>query len=101
MNVIIDAGLTEPPSEVSVFRDITLYSNVFLQHDILLECVSDMKDMYWYWLKRKGAFDYVEDFIERNQENGITIRPVGASISVKYLRVETLSDVISKLKTIS
>jgi len=101
MNLIIDASLTEPPSEVAVFRDITLYSNVFLNHDILVECVSDMKDMYWYWLKRKGAFDYVQDFIEHNQENGITIRPDHASISVKYLRAETLARVISRLRAIS
>jgi hypothetical protein len=101
MNLIIDAGLTEPPSEIAVFRDITLYSNVFLEHHILLECMSDMKDMYWYWLKHRGAFDYVDDFIERGQEQGITIRPERANISVKYLRVETLNKVISRLRAIS
>ena len=101
MNLIIDAGLTEPPSEVAVFRDITLYSTVFLNHDILLECVSDMKDMYWYWLKHRGAFDYVEDFIERGMEHGITIRPRNSSISVKYLKSENLNNVISRLRLIS
>jgi len=101
MNLIIDAGLTEPPSEVAVFRDVTLYSDIFLHHDILLECVADMKDMYWYWLKREGAFDFVQDFIERGDEHGITIRPTGGNISVKYLRAETLSKVISRLRAIS
>ena len=101
MNLIIDAGLTEPPSEVAVFRDVTLYSSVFLEYDILLECVNDMKDMYWYWLKRKGAFDYVEDFIEHGMEHGVTIRPNRSTISVKYLRAETLNDVITRLRIIS
>ena len=101
MNLIIDAGLTEPPSETSVFRDVTLYSSVFLEYDILLECVNDMKDMYWYWLKRKGAFDYVEDFIEYGMEHGVTIRPSRGTISVKYLRSETLNDVITRLRIIS
>ena len=101
MNLIIDAGLTEPPSEVTVFRDVTLYSSVFLEYDILLECVNDMKDMYWYWLKRKGAFDYVEDFIEHGVEHGVTIRPRKGTISVKYLRSETLNDVITRLRIIS
>lgn len=101
MNLIIDAGLTEPPSEVAVFRDVTLYSTVFLDYDILLECVNEMKDMYWYWLKRVGAFDFVEDFIERGMESGVTIRPRLGTISVKYLRAETLNDVINRLQQIS
>jgi len=101
MNLIIEAGLTEPPSEVAVFRDVTLYSTVFLDYDVLLECVNDMKDMYWYWLKRRGAFDYVEDFIENGMETGVTIRPHRGTISVKYLRAETLNRIISRLRIIS
>ena len=91
MNLIIDASLTEPPSEVSVFRDVTLYSNVFLKYNILIECESDMKDLYYYWLKNRGAFDFVDDFIQVNEEDGITMRPADANISIKYLRAENFN----------
>ena len=71
MNLIIDASLSEPPSEVSVFRDVTLYSNVFLNYNILIECDTDMKDLYDYWLKIRGAFDFVDDFVVYDEENGL------------------------------
>tara|TARA_B100000676_G_C18030843_1_gene818588 strand:- start:503 stop:817 length:315 start_codon:yes stop_codon:yes gene_type:complete len=98
VNVIIDADLTNPPSEVAVFRDITMYSKVFLNYDVLLECVSDMKDVYWYWLKRRGAFDFVDDFVTFDEERGISIRPKKGTITIKYLRVEELNKVIYLLK---
>lgn len=98
MNLIIDADLTNPPSEISVFRDITLYSKVFLELDILLECESDHKDIYYYWLKNRGAFDYIDDFVNSDQESGITIRSSNATITLKCLRVEELNKVIYLLK---
>ena len=100
MNLIIDASLSEPPSEVSVFRDVTLYSNVFLNYNILIECDTDMKDLYYYWLKNRGAFDFVDDFVVYDEENGITMRPNKATISINYLRAEKLNWIINRLKTI-
>lgn len=101
MNLIIDAELTEPPSEVPVFRDITLYSKIFLEMMVLLKCQSDMKDLYWYWLKNRGAFDFVEDIIEEGMEPGIILGSENATIKIKYLRVENLNYVIDRLKNIS
>ncbi len=98
MNLIIDADLTNPPSEISVFRDITLYSKVFLDYNILLECEQDDKDLYYYWLKNRGAFDFIDDFILYNQEKGFTIRPKLATITLKYFRVQELNKVIYLLK---
>jgi len=101
VKLIIDATLTEPPSEVSVFRDVTLYSNLYLNYEILLECNNDAKDLYWYWLKNRGAFDFVEDFVEKNQENGITMRRDDANIVVRILRTESLNRVIKQLISFS
>lgn len=98
MNLIIDADLTNPPSEISVFRDITLYSKVFLNLDVLLECESEYKDIYYYWLKNRGAFDYVDDFVTLEEENGVTIRSSNATIQIKYLRAEELNNIIYLLK---
>ena len=101
MNLIIDAGLTEPPSEVPVFRDVTLYSTMFLEMMVLLQCESSMKDLYWYWLKKRGAFDFVQDIIEEGVEPGIKIGSQKANIVIKYLRAENLNFVIDRLKSIS
>jgi hypothetical protein len=99
MKLLIDARLTEPPSEISVFRDITLYSTIFLNYDVLLECDDEVKDMYWYWLRNRGAFDYVSDIVKIGAERGITIRQKEkADIVLKYLRVEQLQMIINKLR---
>ena len=102
MNLIIDAGLTEPPSEVPVFRDVTLYSTVFLEMMVLLQCDPSMKDLYWYWLKNRGAFDFVQDIIEEGMEHGVKMGTANrANIAIKYLRVENLNFVLDRLKCIS
>lgn len=94
MKLIIDADLTNPPSEISVFRDITLYSKVYLNFDVLLECESQYTDIYYYWLKNRGAFDYVDDFVELEQEQGITIRSTNGTITLNYIRAEELNNII-------
>jgi hypothetical protein len=96
-NLIVDADLTEPPSETSVFRDVTLYAKTFLDHDVLVECEREVVDLYWYWLKRRGAFDFVDDFVEVGGEIGIRLNTRGGSIVVKRLTAETLGFVINRL----
>ena len=97
-NIIVDADLTEPPSEVSVFRDVTLYVKVFLKHDLLIECDNDVVDLYWYWLKSRGAFDYVDDFVNAEMvEGGIRVARSGTGIIVERLTVETLGYVVNRL----
>tara|TARA_A200000159_G_C7333195_1_gene343873 strand:+ start:1125 stop:1433 length:309 start_codon:yes stop_codon:yes gene_type:complete len=99
MNLIINAELTEPPSEVAVFRDVTLYSSSFLDMAVLLLCNPEMKDLYWYWLRKRGAFDFVSDIVGVDENaSGIKIAQSSANIVVKYLRNENLNYVISRLK---
>lgn len=98
VNLIIDADLTNPPTEISVFRDVTLYSKIFLDYTILLECDNRHRDIYYYWLKSKGAFDYVDDFINFGDEYGVTIRHEYGTICVEYLSSSKLNEIISLLK---
>ena len=98
MNIIIDEDLTNPPTEISVFRDVTLYSKVFLDCDVLLECEPTDRDIYYYWLKTRGAFDYVDDFINFGDEHGVTIRQRKGTICIEYLSAHKLNQIISILK---
>ena len=74
MLLLIDSLLTEPPSSITLFRDITLYANVFKNHEILLECDNEMKDYYYKWLKQKGAFDFISVIVPYGSEKGVSIR---------------------------
>lgn len=96
-NLIVDADLTEPPSETSVFRDVTLYAKTFLDHDVLIECERDVVDLYWYWLKKRCAFDFVDDFVDMGTEFGIRLNSRGGSIVVRRLTAESLNFVIGRL----
>jgi hypothetical protein len=99
--VSISASLTEPPSSVTCFRDVTLYSHCFLGNENLLECSPDLKDIYWRWLKRHGAWDFVDDIIERNQEHSISIRRKKGSISIPAIEAHTLNFILTTLKQYS
>ena len=96
--VIIDARFTEPPSSVSVFRDVSLYASIFLNSNVLVECSRKDRDLYWYWLKNKGAFDYVNDFVDPNSEMGILISYLRGQVSIVKLDADTLNFVTTELK---
>lgn len=99
MNLIIDSSLSEPPSEVSCFRDVTLYSKIFIFDDVLLQCPTGTRSLYWKWLKKHGAHDFISDLILINDlESGIKISPKKGNIIVSEISGRTLSHVINCLK---
>jgi hypothetical protein len=99
--LIIDAELTAPPSEVVLFRDITLFSHVFLGKNVVLECKRSERDFYYKWLKDKCAWDYVEDFVVPRTVNGWSIRPKNANLELKRIDYSNLSLIIDKLNILS
>jgi hypothetical protein len=101
MLIIVDADLTAPPSKVTCFRDITLYSSVFLNKEVVIECEDHHKDTYWYWLKNNYAWDYVEDIIKPFSEYGISIRSKKANITIPRIDYNSLSYVIGRLSAYS
>jgi hypothetical protein len=96
--VIIDAELSAPPSEVCLFRDVTLFSNFFLKRDIVLECPKEYRDYYYKWLKNMCAWDYVLDFVRPRSELGITIRTNSANISIEKIDYTNYSRIINDLQ---
>ena len=74
MNLIISSGLIEPPTEVFPFRHLTSTSKCDYKLNVLIESEQSMKDMYWFFIREKGMFDYIEDIITpEERENGIRI----------------------------
>jgi hypothetical protein len=74
MTIIFDSSLCVPPSEVIVFRDVTLFCSI---HDLLLQCERESQDFYWKWLKKYGAWDFLQQIVEENEELGYKIGPKG------------------------
>ena len=97
MPIIIDATLTEPPSSVMCFRDLTLYAKCFIERNVIVECEEEMQDIYWKWLKRYGAFDFVEDLVCPFSLAGFSVRPSSGNITVPLIDEINLNFIRSRL----
>lgn len=97
MLIIIDAELSAPPSEVCLFRDITLFSSCFLKKNVILECKKEERDYYYKWLKNRGSWDFIEDMVKPNTEYGFSIRPQKANIVVPRITYYNFQKIISGL----
>jgi hypothetical protein len=70
VHIIINAQLVTPPSSISCFRTLTMVANVFCHHEVILE--TDFgKDVYYRFLKKFGAMDFVEDILLTGEETGL------------------------------
>ena len=100
MKLIIESCLSEPPSEISCFRDVTLYARTYKLEDVLLECPPGTRSMYWSWLKGFGAHDFISYLIiDTERESGFTLKTdKRADISVDKITCDNLNYIISKLK---
>ncbi len=98
MNLLISGRLSHPPSSINCFRDVTLYASVFANFDVLVACERKNRDKHWRWLKKHGAFDFVEDIIDYNAEQGVTISPNPPySIQVHHILATDLNRIIRYL----
>jgi len=98
MNLIISAPLCEPPSEVSCFRDVTLYGKIFVFEDILVQCVSGTRSLYWKWLKQHGAHDFISQLIrDREKESGFRISSTKGNLNIPRINADNLNFIISAL----
>lgn len=71
MNLLIRDVLVNPPTWFLSFRDLTLYCDVFLRIDVLIE--SAEPDVYYHWIKPRGGMDFVKDFVRPGSEDGIRL----------------------------
>ena len=102
MNLIIDSTLSEPPSEMSCFRDVTMYSKVFRFENVLLSCKMGTRSMYWNWLKNNGAHDFISYVLHEGElESGALIHPKKGDIVIDRINALNLNYIITRLKQIS
>ena len=101
MILIIESCLTEPPSEIACFRDVTLFAKVYVFEDILLECKEGTRSMYWKWLKRYGAHDYISQLIkDTEKEHGFTIKTRRGNLTTDRITCENLNEIVTRLQRV-
>jgi hypothetical protein len=100
MPLIIRAELVNPPTWFASFRDLTLYSNVFLGAQIVIETEGN-PDPYWKWIKPRGGMDFIKDFVRPGTENGVRldIEPIHPrSIITDRIAPENVHRLIAQIK---
>jgi hypothetical protein len=100
MKLKIESCLTEPPSEISCFRDVTLYARTWIFEDVLLVCPPGTRSIYWDWLRSHGAHDFVSALIRADEkEPGYSIGTTpGSNIVTDRIACYNLSEIISLLQ---
>jgi hypothetical protein len=98
--LIINGHLMFPPSEVSCFRDITLYVHVFVEVPVVVQVESKHVDDCYRYMKQTGSFDYVQDIIAPQTETGVILSDSAPyHVRARKLWAGNLNRVINDLKT--
>lgn len=102
MKLLIDGKLALPPSSVSCFRDVTLYSSVFGEFEVLVETRKKHRDQVWSWLRDQRALDFVDDFVRPTHAHGVSLsHRRGCNICVTRITAHNLEFIISRLSQLS
>jgi hypothetical protein len=99
MKVLIRDQLVCPPTWFLSFRDLTLYCNVFLKHEVLIE--TEDTDIYYPWIKTRGGMDFIEDFVVPGIEEGLRIdfdRHFPNTIITDRIAPENVQKLIGKIR---
>lgn len=73
MVLVLQATLSAPPSSVHCFRDVSLYATVFRNLEVITCCESGTRDIYWKWLKKHGAMDFIKDIVREREVKGYMV----------------------------
>lgn len=102
MNLIIVAGLSEPPTESLPFRHVTSVAKIDFKLDILIEAEQEQKDLYFKYMGRLGLLDYIEQLITpMEREEGVRLDTelnYPYTIPVKAITFENFINIINQIK---
>ena len=101
MNLIVVTELTN--NDGLYFRYVTMMAKTELDYNILIEAEKQEVDKYYKLLKPKGWFDFVDDFVFPNQEEGVRIDTelnYPMTIQVPYIRCENTLNLLGQLKSL-
>ena len=101
MNLIVVTELTN--NDGLYFRYISMMAKTELDYDVLIEAREEDVDKYYKLLKSKGWFDFVDDFVLPNQEEGVRIDTelsYPMTIQVPYIKCENTLNLLGQLKSL-
>jgi hypothetical protein len=105
MNLIIASELTgDPPSEGLYFRHLTMVAKKELFYDVVIEAEEENIDIYYHFLKKRGWFDFVDDFVLPEWRiDGVRIDTelsYPMTVRTKYIRCENTPALLGQIKNL-
>ena len=105
MNLIISSELTsDPPSEGLYFRYVTMVAKQDLDYSVVIETEKRNIDKYYRFLKIKGWYDYIEDFvIPEWRVEGVRIEPTlnyPRTIRAAFIKYENVPVLLGQMKSL-
>jgi len=102
--IIVDELSSDPPSEGLYFRFLTMVAKKDLNYDVLLESESEMVDINWKFLKKRGWFDFVDDIIvpEWRLEGVRVDTDINYPMTIRtpYIRCENTPNLLGQIKSL-
>ncbi len=107
MSLIIVSDLINPPSEGLYFRHLTMVSKLDFYHEVLVESEKEYVDIYYKYLKNKGWYDFVDEFVlpewrieAIRVDTELNYPKTVKANSIKYENVENLIKQVKELTSI-
>ena len=105
MSLIVVSDLINPPSEGLYFRHLTMVSKLDLSHEVLIEAEREYVDIYYNYLKKKGWYDCVDEFVLPEWKvDAIRIDTqlnYPKTIKALNIRYENVENIIKQIKSLS
>ena len=105
VNLIIEADLSNPPTELLQFRYLTLVAHENLNLDCLIEVEQDMKDIYYKYLRKHGSMDYIDQLVTPKERiYGLRLAHKAVlppTIEAHVIRIENLLSLLGMIKNCS
>ena len=82
-----------------------MVSSLDFKQDVLIESEKEYVDIYYNYLKKKGLYDFVEEFVQPEwRVDGIRIDTelnYPKTIKTNYIRYENVENLLKQIKNLS
>ena len=100
-NLIIVAGLIDPPTDTLAFRNVTYWSKKYFHFYNLIEIEKEFTDIYYHYSKKMGLLDYVDQFVDINEEYGLRLDTnfnYSKTLKIPYIKYENQLSILGQVK---